>query len=123
MAYRIINNKKYGTVSLLFTSNDSVTIVGNSSSSNVAISDENLAGGSITQIWCGSANSGYWTIKRGSNTVFVATESSSYTDFRGNGVALNIDSTGTLEANLTGTVGTLIIEVKKIPAANGFPTL
>lgn len=125
MAYRIYNNKKYGSACILFTSNDSITIAGNTSSSNVATGDETLAGASITQIWFGSpsGNSAYWTIKRGSNTVFVA-DSTSYIDFRGNGSSLNLDTSETLVANLTGsTAGVIIVEIKKIPTTNGFPNL
>lgn len=125
MTYRVINNKKYGTVSLLFTANDNVIIAGNSTSSNVAISDEILSGGVITQIWFGSpsGNAAYWQIKRGANTILIA-DSTSYMDFRGTGASLTIDNSANLTANLVGsTSGTLIVELKKIPAANGFPTL
>ena len=125
MAYRVFNNKRYGTATILFTSNDTVTVAGNTTSSNVAVSDEILTGATITQMWCGSpsGNAAYWTVKRGANTVFVA-DSTAYIDFRGNGSGLTLDEAGTLVANLVGaTVGTLIIEIKKRPGANGFPTL
>jgi hypothetical protein len=124
MTYSVLNNKKYGSVSLLFTANSSVVVAGNSSVSNVAISDEVLSGASITQLWFGSpsGNSAYWTLKRGANTVFVA-DSTAYIDFRGNGNGLTLDSNGTLVANLVGsTVGVIIVELKKLPSANnGFP--
>lgn len=125
MAYRVLDNKKYGAARLLITSNSSITIAGNNSVSNVAISDEVLSGGSISQVWFGSpsGNAAYWLVKRGSNTVGIF-DSTSYLDFRGNGQALNIDASATLVANLVGaTDGFLIIDLKKEPAANGFPTL
>jgi len=126
MTYRITSNKKYGAAVLLFTaSNGAITIAGNSSVSAIATSDEDLAGAAITQMWFGSpsGNSAYWVVKRGANTVFVA-DSTAYLDFRGNGAGLSLDSSGTLSANLIGSGnGTLIVELKKIPATNGFPTL
>lgn len=126
MTYRVINNKKYNSVSLLFTaSNGTIAIAGNSTVSNVAIGDEVLAGASITQMWFGSpsGNAAYWVVKRGANTVFVG-DSTAYLDFRGNGVGLSLDSAATLSANLVGAANaTLIVELKKIPEANGFPSL
>lgn len=125
MAYRILNNKLYASATILFTSNDTIIIAGNNSVSNVAIGDEILDGVTISQLWFGSpsGNAAYWTLKRGSNTVFVA-DSTAHIDFRKNGNVLTIDSDATLVANLVGTtVGTLIVEIKKIPGANGFPTL
>lgn len=126
MTYRVVHNKKYNSVTLLFTaSNTGVVIAGNSTVSNVATSDEVLAGASIAQMWFGSpsGNAAYWVVKRGANTVFVA-DSTAYMDFRGNGLTLSIDSAADLSANLIGaTAGTLVIELKKIPTANGFPTL
>ena len=126
MTYRIISNKRYSTAALLFTaSNGNITIAGNSTTSAIGRDDEVLAGALITQIWFGSpsGNAAYWTIRRASNTVFVA-DSTAYLDFRGNGVGLTLDATETLSCNLVGTsVGSLIVELKKLPAANGFPTL
>ena len=115
MAYRIVSNKYNGEVNLLFTSNDSVVIAGNTSASNVALLDEVLVGASITQLFCGSpsGNSAYWEIKRGSNTVFVA-DSTAFIDFRGTGMAMTLDEAATLSANLVGSAaGTLYIQIKK----------
>ena len=126
MTYRIISNKRYGSATLLFTaSNGNITIAGANGVSVIAKDDENLAGAAIAQIWFGSpsGNSAYWTIRRGANTVFVA-DSTAYLDFRGNGVGLTLDPDQPLSCNLFGsTAGSLIVELKKIPAANGFPTL
>lgn len=126
MTYRIIDNKKYGTVTLLFTaSNTGIVMAGNSTTSAIATSDEVLAGAAINQIWFGSpsGNAAYWTIKRGGNTVFVA-DSTAYIDFKGNGLSIKLDSAATLDANLIGSAaGSLIVQLEKIPAANGFPTL
>ena len=125
MANRVFNNKKYGTVSVLFTSNDSITVAGNSSVSNVAIGDEILTGASITKIWFGSpsGNAAHWVIKRGSNAVFVV-DGSQMIDFSGEGSSITLDTDATLVANLVGSgTGTLIVQLRKIPAANGFPNL
>lgn len=125
MANRVFNNKKYGTVCVLFTSNDTITIAGNSTTSNVATGDEILAGASINKIWFGSpsGNAAYWAVKRNANTVFIA-DSGAFIDFSGEGASLTIDTTATLECNLVGTaVGTMIVQLKKIPAANGFPSM
>lgn len=125
MTYRIVDNKKYGTVTLLFTaSNGGIVIAGNTTTSNIATSDEILAGASINMVWFGSpsGNAAYWTISRGSNNIMTL-DSTAYIDFKGNGLTIKLDSAATLSANLVGTGnGSLYIQLGKIPAANGFPT-
>lgn len=117
MAYRIIRNKLYQAVTLLITSNSTITVSGNSTVSDIAVddTDEVITGASIAQMWFGSpsGNAAYWEIKRGANTVFVA-DSTTYLDFRGNGNGLDIDANATFVANLNlATTGTLIVELKK----------
>jgi len=105
------------------TANSTVVIAGNSSVSNIASGNstvyETLTGGNITQIWWG-APAGYWTVKRGANTVLVLSESG-YLDFAGCGSSLMIDATANVVANLvTSTTGFLMIEVQKTPTSTGY---
>lgn len=121
MTYRILNNKRGTSVHILFTANTSLTIAGNSSTSDVAIDNEELIGASILRAWCGSSSGdgAFWTVKRGSNTVSVF-DSTAFIDFAGNGISLNVDPEATLVANINGSVLTasLILELKKIGTDN-----
>jgi hypothetical protein len=115
MPHRIIANRKNLSTTLHFVSNGTVVIAGNSTVSDIAIDNEVLTGAYITQVWYGSPSGSvsYWEIKRGANTVAVL-DSTSYTDFAGNGNALKLDSGATLTASLIGTTaGYLMIEVQK----------
>lgn len=121
MAFRLINNRRGGTVHVLITSNSSLTIAGNSSVSDIATGNEVVAGCSVLRAWCGSSsgNGAYWTVKRGANTIAVL-DSTAFIDYAGNGVSINLDSNATLVANIQGAdlTGSLILELKKI-GANG----
>lgn len=106
------------------TANDTVVIAGNTSVSNIASSGEVLTGGSITQIWWGTASNttsvGYWEVKRGSNTVLVLTETGSE-DFAGSGAALTADAAANVVITLNGsTKGYLMFEVQKQPTSTGY---
>lgn len=119
MAHRILKNKLGLSTHILFTSNTTLTIAGNSSVSNIAMTGETVAGAAITRAWCGSSsgNGAYWSVARGANTVAVL-DSTAFIDYAGNGVTLDLDSTGTLVVTINGgtLVGTLILELKKISA-------
>jgi hypothetical protein len=114
----VIQNKALGPSSsagfaLHITANDTIVVAGNSSVSNIALTNEIIAAAHISQIWWGSSNSSYWTVKRGSNTVTVLSETG-YLDFAGNGVGLQIDQTANLVITLTGSgVGFLALEGQK----------
>ena len=117
---RIIANRKNLSVTLHFTANATVTLVGNSSTSDVAINGEVITGAYITQVWHGSQ--GEWQVKRGSNTAGIF-DSTAQAEFAGCGNPLNLDPTGTLVANLVGTAnGYLMIELQKINGAGTSPT-
>lgn len=108
-------NRKNLSTTVHFSSNGSLVIAGNSSVSGIAIDNEELTGAYITQVWYGSPSGSvaYWEVKRGANTVLVL-DSTSYTDFAGNGNAIKLDSTATLSANLVGSAaGYLILELQK----------
>lgn len=124
MPYRIMNNKKNGSVALHMTSNSgTVVIAGNSTVSNIALPGENIVTAVINQIWAGSpsgANS-YWEIKRGANVVLVV-DSSCWLDFSGNGRQLTLDGAADLTANLIGsTAGYLLIDLQKLGTGGGLP--
>jgi hypothetical protein len=115
MAHRILANRKNLSTTLHFVSNGTVVIAGNSSVSDIAIDNEVVTGAYITQVWYGSPSGSvaYWEVKRGANTVAIL-DSTSYTDFAGNGNALRLDAGATLVANLVGsTAGYLIVELQK----------
>jgi hypothetical protein len=118
---RVIANRKNLSVTLHFTANASVNVAGTSTTSDIVNSgDAPIAGAYITQVWHGSQTE--WQVKRGSNTVGVF-DSSAYVDFAGAGNPLNLDTSGTLVANLVGTSnGYLIIELQKINAQGTSPT-
>lgn len=111
---RIVANRKNLSTTLHFTANDTVTIAGNTTTSEIAMGDEVVTGGSITQVWFGSpgSTSGYWTIKRGANTVAVL-DSTGYIDFAGCGNSLGLDQSANLTVELTGGVGYLVVEITK----------
>jgi len=114
MSYRIVHNRKNLSTTVLFTANTTLTLVGNNSVSAIGIGDEVITGASITQAWVGSPSgaSAYWTVKRGANTVAVL-DSTAYIDYAGNGGAITLDSDATLVVELTGTTGTLMLELQK----------
>ena len=114
----IIQNKALGQSSsagfaVHITANATIVVAGDSSVSNIALSGENVNSAHISQVWWSSSNSSYWTVKRGSNTVLVLTETG-YLDFAGNGLGLQIDQAANLVITLTGTgVGFLALEGQK----------
>jgi len=114
----IIQNKALGPSSsagfaLHIVANDTIVVVGNSSVSNIALTNETIAAAHISQVWWGSSNASYWTVKRGSNTILVLPDSG-YLDFAGNGLGLQIDQTANLVFTLTGSgVGHLALEGQK----------
>jgi hypothetical protein len=114
MAYRVVSNKLNGPVTLLVTSNSTITVVGGGSV--IALEGENIEGAAINKIWPNSPSftGGYWEIKRGANTVFIA-DCSSFIDLFGNGNAITKDKENDLIINrIDTTEGTLNIELSKI---------
>lgn len=115
MSFTVQQNRKNTSAVIHITASNTVVVAGNSSVSDIAIGNEILTGCSITQVFCGSSsgNGAYWTVKRGANTVAVL-DSTGYYDYAGAGMAITVDSGGTLVANLVnGTDGYLLIEVQK----------
>lgn len=111
----VMINRKNLSATVLLVGNATVNVAGNSTTSDLAVGDEVITGGYITQVWCGSpsGNGAYWSVKRGANLVSVF-DSTAYLDFAGNGNPIKLDPTATLVANLVGsTAGTLIVEIQK----------
>lgn len=116
MSYRIMQNRKNKTVTLHFTANATVVIAGDENTSNIALPGEVITGAHIRQAWYGTPSGAvaYWRVSRGANTVAVL-DSTSYTDFAGNGNAITLDQDATLTASLVGSPeGYLIVELQKI---------
>lgn len=110
----MISNKRGVSAVIHATANETFVVVGNSTVSNIAASDETAAGVTISQVWWGAAASGYWKVSRGSNTVLVL-DSSSYKDFAGCGVALSKDPTANIVCELVGTGnGYIMMELQKV---------
>lgn len=115
MAHRVIANRKNLSTTLHFTANATVVIAGNSSVSDIAVDNEVITGAYITQVWYGSPSGSvsYWEVKRGANTVAIL-DSTSYTDYAGNGNPIRLDTDATLVVTLVGTdAGYLMVELQK----------
>jgi len=122
MADRVIINKKgiVSSVVITATSNATYVVAGNTSTSNVAMAGETIAGATISQIFWGLANTttGYWTVRRGANTILIL-NGTGYLDFAGNGLAAIEDAGANVSFSITdNAVGTIRVELQKIPQQN-----
>ena len=114
----ILQNKSLGPSStagfaLQVTANATITVSGNSSVSNIALSGEVVNAAHISQVWWGCANNSYWKIDRGSNNLLILPQTG-YLDFAGNGVGLQQDQTATIVITLVGPdPGFLVLEGQK----------
>jgi hypothetical protein len=99
------------TIVIHEVANSTITIVGNNTTSNICPSNtQSVISASINRVWHGSANSGYWKVARGSNTVGVYNNTGAV---EYNGSSLVLDKTGTLVLTLNGTVdGYIMLELK-----------
>lgn len=109
----ITSNKKNTSACLHFNANASVVIAGNSSSSNVATSDEVLTGATIVQAFWGNDGNGHIQVKRGGNIVAVY-DSTGYVDYAGSGMSLNVSPTANIDVTFVGSAnGYLMLEIQK----------
>ena len=109
---KIIANRKNVSTTVHFTANATITVVGNSSVSDIATGSEVITGAYITQLWHGSM--GQWVVKRGSNTVGVF-DSTAYNDYAGCGNPITLDQAGNLSVTLeAATNGYIMIELQKV---------
>ncbi len=115
MAVTILSNKlNTSAVIHVSTANASLNVVGNSSVSNVAISNEILTGAYITQIAWGCDGNGHIQIARGGSIVAVF-DSTGYVDYAGNGLALTVGQNANLAINFVGSSNAYcIFEVQKV---------
>lgn len=115
MAYQILSNRKNASAVIHFSaSNSALTVAGNTSTSNVAVSDETLTGASITQAVWGCDGTGHIQVYRGANLVAVY-DSTAQVDYAGCGMSLTKDSAATLDVRFVGSGNAyLIIEIQKI---------
>lgn len=113
MAYTILSNKKNSSATIHFNSNSSLVIAGNNSVSNVAVGTEILSGASITQIAWGCDGNGHIQVVRGANVVGIY-DSTSYIDYAGNGMSLDLHPTANLVVNFIGSANcSCVIEIQK----------
>lgn len=115
MAVTVISNKlNTSAVFHVASSNATLIVAGNNTTSNVAISNEVLTGAYITQIAWGCDGNGHIQILRGSNLVSVY-DSSGYVDYAGNGLALTTSQNANLTINFVGSSNSYcIFEVQKV---------
>jgi hypothetical protein len=107
MAGRVLSNQKGGKLVMLFTSNAELSVA----SANVDAS-ETVTGLHINQIWTG-IDSGFWKVSRGANTVIIH-NGSDYTDYAGNGAALQVDPAANVVVECTSANCTLIVDFQKV---------
>jgi hypothetical protein len=108
----VIKKQKFGTATIHQIASGTTTIAGNSSVSNVISTGESLVIGATVRKAMFSSN-GAWTIYRGANAIAVL-HGTGVADWAGMGLALEMDKTGTLVANLTASsTGYIVIEVAK----------
>lgn len=123
MTYQILSNKKYGPVQILFTGANTVAVSGNSTNCPIATSDEVLTGAVVTRVWIqgpgGGAN--YMNLLR--NTTLIGSFSgTNYMPYADHGAVISANNTANVTVTVVGAANTtLLVELKKIPAANGFP--
>ena len=117
MTVRIVNNsyQRKATVHIN-NANATVNIVGNTTFSAIAESDEIIDSAIVNQIWYGCANGGYWNVKRG-NTVIGVYDSTGYCDYAGAGSPLMLGKTDNLTCELINSnSGYLTLEIRKFLA-------
>lgn len=115
MAHRIYNNKKLGSVNInVNTSNSEIKITGNTSVSNIALTDEVVVGGTLTRVIVGGEATGHVKISSGnaSSNTLLGWFGGNY-DYNlkdGMGITLTGDS---LFVDVSGSNTSVILEVKK----------
>jgi hypothetical protein len=116
MPYSIISNRKNTSVALHFTSsNTTVLVTGNTTTSNIAMPGETLTGAYITQAVWGCDPNGYITVSRG-GTLVAAYDSSGQHEYAGTGMPINAGATAAnLQVNIMGSTNCfLLLELQKL---------
>lgn len=108
----VLNRKNLSAVVHLST-NATINVAGNSTTSDIAISNETVTGASITQVWAGCGNGAYWKVTRGSNTVLVL-DSTGWYDFAGSGCAITLNEDDDIVVTLNGDgEGYIMLDLQK----------
>lgn len=106
----IISNKYNGTVITHDTANATYVVVGNNTVSNLTYSNtEIINSGTIRRVVWGTST-GYWTVKRGANTVLVLSGSN---EMLLNGMSITKDKTANVVVELSGGTGFIMLEIAK----------
>lgn len=114
MAITTISNKKNTSAVYHFNSSGTLTVAGNTSVSNVAISDEVLTGAYITQAVWGCDGTGHIQVKRGT-TIVAVYDSTGQQEYAGTGMPITVGSTSNLSVEFLGSANSfLLIELQKI---------
>jgi len=115
MAHTITSNKKNTSAVIHFTgSNSSLIVAGNSTTSNIAISNEVLTGAYIAQAVWGCDPNGYIVVKRGANSVAFY-DSTGQHEYAGCGMPITIDQNANLQVQFVGSSNAFVImEIQKV---------
>lgn len=123
MAVNVISNKKNTSLVLHVASANSgnIKVVGNSTTTNVgststcvAVSDEELTGAYITQVVWGCDGTGHIQVLRGANLVAVY-DSTGQHEYAGTGMPLNMYPAANVVVNIIGSANCFIaMELQKI---------
>ena len=121
MTVTVTSNKKNTSAVLHFNANATVIVAGNSSQSNVAMSDEVLTGATIVQSFWGVDGTGSIQVKR-DTTLIAVYDSTGFKDYAGCGMPLNVVPTGNINVTFVGTSNAyLMLEVQKQGTFNTSP--
>lgn len=114
MAINVISNKKNTSAVFHFNASGSLVVAGNSSVSNVAVSNEVLTGAYITQAVWGCDGNGHIQVKRGSTLVAVY-DSTGQHEYAGTGMPITVGSANTVDVTFVGSANSfLLIELQKV---------
>lgn len=111
MTLTVISNKYKLSTLIHVNANATFVVAGNSTVSNLAMSDEVLIGCKIDKVIYGAAPSAYWVVERANSTVNTA--------------VLTLTETGVIEFDgLGASIGKLLddqnIQLKLVGSANGY---
>ncbi len=119
MPHSFISNRKNTSAVIHFaSSNSSLVVAGNNSVSNVAISDEILTGGYITQSVWGCDGVGHIQIFRGATLVAVY-DSTGQHEYAGCGMPITVGQTANLDVKFVGSANSFVtLEIQKVGEFN-----
>ena len=113
MSYVILSNKLYTSTTIQFNGNADLIVSGDSSSSNIAIGNEQITGAYITQIAWGCEPNAHIQIWRGLELIAVY-DSTSWVDYAGNGMIMNNKLERNMSVRFIGGSGYCVMELQKV---------